>query len=166
MEDKFLDAYAFLNALKPEVIKTRWTFFRVKLVFECEFEISWSFGSWDLGTPGPWNPWTLGFLYLFPHPFLSSSNTSSYFPLHPLTSSYLFLLLSSFGMLWLWRWTFDLYIDLKKLWVGWVEPWDLLLPSTFSSSNLLPPPSYSSQLPHTPPNPPPNSSYLLPKGLR
>ena len=27
--------------------------FRVKLVFECEFEISWSFGPSDLGTPGP-----------------------------------------------------------------------------------------------------------------
>ena len=27
-----------------------------------------------------------------------------------------------------------------------MEPWDLLLPSTFSSSDLLPPPSYSSQL--------------------
>ena len=50
---------------------TRWTFFRVKLVFECEFEISWSLGLWDLGTPGP----------------LHSSNTSSYFPLPPLTSS-------------------------------------------------------------------------------
>ena len=30
---------------------------------------------------------------------LASSNT---FPLHPLTSSYLFLLLPSFGMVWLW----------------------------------------------------------------
>ena len=29
---------------------TRWTFFRVKLVFEYDFEISWSFGLW--------NPWT------------------------------------------------------------------------------------------------------------
>ena len=45
-------------------------------------------------------------------------------------------------------------------------PWDLLLPSTFSSSNLLPPPSYSSHLLHPPPKPPPNSSYLLKKGLR
>ena len=43
---------------------------------------------------------------------------------------------------------------------------DLLLPSTFSSSNLLPPPSYSSKLLHPPPKPPPNSSYLLLKGLR
>ena len=49
---------------------------------------------------------------------------------------------------------------------GWMEPWDLLLPSTFSSSNLLPPPSYSSQLLHPPPKPPPNSSYHLLKGLR
>jgi len=49
-----------------------------------------------------------------------------------------------------WRWTFDLYIDLKK----------------FSSSNLLPPPSYSSQLLLPPPKPSPNSSYFLLKGLR
>ena len=35
-------------------LKARWTFFRVKLGFECEFEISWSFGPWDLWTPGPW----------------------------------------------------------------------------------------------------------------
>ena len=48
--------------------KTRWIFFKVKLVFECEFEISWSLGPWDLGTPGPWNPWTLGLLDLFPLP--------------------------------------------------------------------------------------------------
>ena len=32
-------------------IITRWTFFRVKLVFEFEFDISWSLGPWDLGTP-------------------------------------------------------------------------------------------------------------------
>ena len=61
---------------------------------------------------------------------------------------------------------FYLYIDLKKLWGGWVEPWDLLLPSTLSYSNLLPPPSYSSYLLLPPPKPPPNSSYLLLKGLR
>ena len=34
---------------------------------------------------------------------------------------------------------------------------DLLLPSTFSSSNLLPPSSYSSQLLHPPPKPPEGS---------
>ena len=28
--------------------QTRWTFFRVKLVFEFEFELSWSLGPWDL----------------------------------------------------------------------------------------------------------------------
>ena len=33
---------------------TRWTFFRVKLVFEFEFEISWSLGPLDLRTLGPW----------------------------------------------------------------------------------------------------------------
>ena len=31
-----------------------------------------------------------------------------------------------------------------------------------SSTNLLPPPSFSSQLLHPPLKPPPNSSYLLP----
>ena len=64
-------------------LSTRWTFFRVKLVIECEFEISWSLGPLDLWTLGP----------------LPSSNIS-YFLLHPLTSSCLFLLLSSFGMVW------------------------------------------------------------------
>ena len=47
-------------------------------------------GPWDPGTLEPLDIWTLG-----PLP-------SSYFPLHPLTSTYLFLLLSSFGMVWLW----------------------------------------------------------------
>ena len=36
--------------------QTRWTFYKVKLVFECDFEIYWSLG--------PWNPWTLGSLDL------------------------------------------------------------------------------------------------------
>ena len=44
---------------------------------------------------------------------------------------------------------------------GWVKPGDLLLPSTFSSSNLLPPPSYSSQLLLPPPKPPPSLGILL-----
>ena len=48
---------------------TRWTFFRVKIVFECDFEISW--------TLGPWDPWTLGLLDLFPPP-----------PPPPISSSY------------------------------------------------------------------------------
>ena len=100
-------------------METRWTFFRVKLVFECEFEISWSLGPLDLGTLGPWDSWTSSLLQHLLK-----------LPLHPLTSSYFFLLLSSFGMIWLrggvncdigeldWRWTFDLYIDIKKLWDG------------------------------------------------
>ena len=90
--------------------QTRWTFFRVKLVFECDFEISWSLRPWDLGTLGP----------------LSSSTTSSYFLLPPPT------LLLWYGLVWgggwvltleieidNWRWTFDLYIDVKKLSGGW-----------------------------------------------
>ena len=51
---------------------TRWSFYRVKLVFECDFETSWSLGPWepwtlgplDLWTTGPWDPWTLGLLDL------------------------------------------------------------------------------------------------------
>ena len=55
----------------------------------------------------------------------------------------------------------DLLPPPLKLWGGWVEPRDLLLPSTLSSSNLLPPPSYSSQVLHLPPKPPPNSSQMV-----
>ena len=127
---------------------------------------------WDilvLGTPEPWNPWDTW-----------TSSLPQHLLILPLTSSYLLLSLPSTLLLWYglvicgggemscdnwewdWRWTFDLYIDLKKLWDWWVEPWYLLLPSTFSSSDLLPPPCYSSQLLL----PPPNSSYLLLKGLR
>ena len=35
---------------------------RVKLVFEYEFEISWSFGPWDHGTLGTWDSWTSSLL--------------------------------------------------------------------------------------------------------
>ena len=84
--------------------------------------------------------------------------------LGPWDSSYLFLLLSSFGMVWLWgggvvtleneiRWTIDLYIDLKKLCSGYVESWDLLLLILPRYSTLLPnllrtlsPPSEGSQM--------------------
>ena len=81
---------------------------------------------WDilvLGTLGPCDSWTSSLLQ---HILI--------FPLHPLTSSYPFLLLSFFGMVWLgggtswyiwqWdgRWTFDLYIDLKKLCGGTLGP--------------------------------------------
>ena len=66
--------------------KTRWTFFGVKLVFAFDFEISWSLGLLILGTLGTLGP-------------LPSSNTSSYFPLHPLTSFYLCLLLERGGEL-------------------------------------------------------------------
>ena len=99
-------------------ISTRWTFFRVKLVFEFEFEISWSSGPLDLLTQRPWDSWTLGLCDLFPpppppliassftilHPFIFSFNSVSpnsfHFLLHPLTSFYLFLspFTSWFGM--------------------------------------------------------------------
>ena len=143
-------------------ISTRWTFFRVKLVFKFELEISWSSGPLDLLTQRPWDSWTLGLCDLFPpppppliassftilHPFIFSFNSVSpnsfHFLLHPLTSFYLFLspFTSWFGMVcfgmggvvsddygpfWVltleieigdWRLTLDLYIDVKKLWVG------------------------------------------------
>ena len=63
---------------------TIWTFFRVKLVFECNFEISWSLGPLDLWTLGPWDYWTLG--------PLPSSTTSTYFLLTLFTSIYILLL--------------------------------------------------------------------------
>ena len=85
---------------------------------------------------GPLDPGTLGLLDLFLLP--TPSHTSSYILLylllfhHPISSSYLILLLSSFGIVgmggglscdigdWDWRWTFDLYIDVKKFTGGWV----------------------------------------------
>ena len=78
-----------LSLLHLTLNVTRWTFFRVKLVFEFEFEISWSLGPWDLGTTGPWDSWTLGPLDLGTLGPLPSSTTSSYFLLPPpLSSSY------------------------------------------------------------------------------
>ena len=69
------------NYLDDELqTKTRWTFFRVKLVFECDFEIFWSLC--------PWDPWTFGLLDLFPP------------PLPPHTSSYLLLSLPPTLSLW------------------------------------------------------------------
>ena len=65
---------------------TRWTFFRVKLVFEFEFEISWSLGPLDLGTLGPWDSWTSALL--------------QHLLIIPFTSSYLLLSLPSTLLLW------------------------------------------------------------------
>ena len=114
-------------------------------------------GPLDLGTLGPWDSWT--------------SSLLQHLLILPLTSSYLLLSLPPTLLLW--------YGLVKG--GGWVVtlenetgdgpltfiliPWDLLLPSTFSSSDLVPPPSYSSQLLLPPPKPPPNSSYFLLKGL-
>ena len=59
-------------------------------------------GPLDPGTPGPWDPWTFGLLDIFP--------SSSYS--HPLVWG---------GGIEIdnWRWTFDLYIDVRKLCGGW-----------------------------------------------
>ena len=96
----------------------------------------------DLWTIGPWDSWTSSLLLLL---------IASCYLLLSLLPTLLLLYIWVMGGVscdigeWDWRWTCDIYIDLKK-----------------SSSNHLPPPSYSSQLLH----PPPNSSYLLPMGLR
>ena len=64
---------------------TRLTFFRVKLVFECEFKISCFLELWDLGTLGPLGLGTLG-------PWDSwTSSLFQYLLILPLTSSYLLL---------------------------------------------------------------------------
>ena len=102
-------------------VVTRWTFFRVKLVFECEFEIF-----------GPWDPWTLGLLDLYPP--LTPPNTSPYILLPPpISSSY------SPSLVWfgygrggeLWQWRVRLEIDLWPLY--WVEGWNLLIPPSYST---------------------------------
>ena len=108
---------------------TRWTFFRVKLVSECDFEISWSLGPYELWTFGFLELWTIGTLpssttslyFLLPPPF-----SSSYFFLPPPTHSYLLLSLPSSSCpfwvftleieIWDWPWTFIL--KLKSC--GWV----------------------------------------------
>ena len=87
---------------------------------------------------GPWDPGTLGPLYLGtlgPRDSWTSS-LLQHLLIIPLTSSYLLLSLPPTLLLW--------YGLVRGGW-GYV-------PSTFSSSNLLPPPSYSSQLLHLLPN--------------
>ena len=65
-----------VSTAKVNKLYEQCTFFRVKLVFEFEFEISWSSGPLDLLTQRPWDSWTL----LGPLP---SSTTSTYpFLLH------------------------------------------------------------------------------------
>ena len=140
-------------------IKTRWTFFRVKLVFEFEFEISWSLGPLDLGSSGPWDSWTfslLQHLLILPH-----------------TSYYLLL---SLPLVWfgygggneLWHWRMRLEIDLWPLYwswkvVGWVGGTSSFLLHSLPltpSHLLLIPPSYSSLLPNLLLTPP-SSSWRL-----
>ena len=85
---------------------TRWTFFRVKLVFEYDFEIYWSFRPWDHGSFGHLD---LSILNHGTHG-LQDFGTSSllcHLLILPLASSYLFILLfltsytlQLFGMVW------------------------------------------------------------------
>ena len=77
----------YLQSLDEQLIT------RVKLVFECDFEIYWSLGPSDLGTLEPWNPWTLGLLDLL-------SSLLQHLLILPLTSSYLLLSLPPTLLLW------------------------------------------------------------------
>ena len=45
--------------------RNKMDFFRVSLYLNVSLRY---LGPWDFGTPGPWNPWTLGLLDLFPPP--------------------------------------------------------------------------------------------------
>ena len=75
-----LNTFEIVSKKIVNLYKTRWTFFRVKLVFEYDLEICWSLC--------PWDPWTFGLLDLFPPPLL------------PHTSSYLLLSLPPTLLLW------------------------------------------------------------------
>jgi len=92
-----------------------------------------------LGTPGPWNPWTLGLLDLFPPPTLP--HISPYILLPPPISSYYSPPLVWFGLVWF-------ILMLKRYYI-------LLHSLPLTSSHLLPiPPSYPTLLPNlllTPP---------------
>ena len=68
---------------------TRWTFFRVKLLFECDFKIFWSLNLRTLGLLDFGTSSLLYHLLILPLTFFSSS--SSYFFLPPLKLSYLLL---------------------------------------------------------------------------
>jgi len=84
-----------------------------------------------LGTPGPWNPWTLGLLDLFPPPTLP--HISPYILLPPPISSYYSPPLVWFGLVWF-------ILMLKRYYI-------LLHSLPLTSSHLLPiPPSYSTLL--------------------
>ena len=122
----------------------------IKILSECcrcqKLYSNWSFGPLGLGIPGPWDPWTLGPLNLEtlgPWDFLTSL---TFFLLHlllilPLTYSYLFLLLSSWGGI--------LEMDLWPLY--WSPGTSFFFQHSLpliSSHLLLIPPSYSTLLPN------------------
>ena len=126
--------------------ETRWTFFRVKLVFECEFEIYWSFGPLDLGTLGPWDSWT--------------SSLLQHLLILPLTTSYILISLPPLVWFGYGGGVVTLedeigegpLIDLKKL----RGP-----PPSFYILSLSPPTSFLF-LPATPPSSQTSSQVLLP----
>ena len=80
--------------------ETRWTFSRVKLVFEFDFETSWSLGPLDPGTLGLQDFGTSSLLHqlLIPPP-MSSYFLLTYIPLL-LPTSYFLLPLVCFGLVW------------------------------------------------------------------
>ena len=82
---------------------TRWTFFRVKLVFEYDFEISclglWVLGIMDFETLGLWDPGTLGILDFRTFGPLPSSTTSLYFLLRPLSQMTIELICEKISMI-------------------------------------------------------------------
>ena len=105
---------------------TRWTFFRVKLVSECDFEMSWSLCLLD--------PWTFG--------PLPSSSTPSYFLLPPHISSSYSPPLVSFGMggggveFWHWRlrWTIgDWHLTFRLMFKSYGWWWWVYLDYSVSS---------------------------------
>ena len=111
-----------------KLINTRWTFFRVKLVFEYDFETSWS-----------WRPLDLLTLGLPPNSF--------YFLL--LLPTYFYLLFppglvwgGGRGVKWLWSflsfyigdWAWTFHNDVKKLLGGW---WWVYLDYNVSSGPFL-----------------------------
>ena len=111
------------------LIWNRLTFFRQSQnciwIWLWDVLVLWTLGP---GTMGPSVTWTLGFL-----------DFRTLGPLPSSTTSYLFLLLHCFGMVWFGKggWVGEMNYSM----VPTLKPWDLLLPSTFSTSNLLPLPS-------------------------
>ena len=126
---------------------------QVKLVFEYDFEISWSLGPWDPWTFRPWDPGTFGLSIFLPLP--SSTTYLLPPPPPPHTSSYLLPL----GLVW-----FDLVWyggDVRWIVSSYVKIFQYYSTLSLTSSHLLlTPPSYSTLLQNLLLTP------LLPKDVR